>query len=248
VTDRLAAASPVPPTSPTLARALACWQHAAGPYWPYVAATPFVGDVSEDWVRRVVHAELARRGADAARTRRRGDGETRVVGGGRVLHSILALAGDDRAAIFVDLPPKRALPATAELNRLGFIVVPVVQRWVVSSAVLDCRTLVARLVIDGERSRHPARERGVVFVLDGDRAGPPGYAPGPRVPRRFDNRYAYPPDRLPPPTFLRAHGIVAARWLGPARDLQTYRDNLARSLLPDPRPPTLDPYDAPAPR
>lgn len=200
-----------------LDRALARWQHAAGPYWPYVGATPFFGNVPAAWLSGA---------ADR---------------GGRALAAaILALAPDEPTALFVDGPVTRSLLATAELNRGGFFVVPVVQRWVTTPAVLGCRLLVARLVAASAGCRPPRSPRGVVFLLDGERGGGLDERADAAVPRRaFDNRYTYPACRFPPPSFLLAQGVTAVRWLsagGVADDLREYADWLATELAPEPGP------------
>ena len=150
-----------------------------------------------------------------------------------MIPSVLDLAVEDGAVVFVDLPPAVVLAATDELNRRGFFVVPIIQRWVVQAAVVDCRALAGRLVIDGQHVRRPSSPRGVIFVLDGERSGPPGAGSESRPPRRFDNRYAYSPDRFPSPAFLQSQGIVAAQWLAGAvlaDDLHGYSDDLARAF------------------
>ncbi len=145
-----------------------------------------------------------------------------------------ALPDGERVAVFLDLPAGETLPATEQLARLGFVVVPVIQRWVVAPAILPCEDLQAQLVRHAPRGRRRPTERGAVFVLDGERAGP--LAPPPS--RRFDNRYNYPICRFPPPDFLKRHAVTGVYWLPAppvAEDLLPYAQLLADHALP-PRP------------
>ncbi|HVC35447.1 MAG TPA: hypothetical protein VNL16_18200 [Chloroflexota bacterium] len=186
------------------ARALVRWQHAAGPYWPYVCSAPFVGP----W------------GATLGTNAR-----TRACA--RLLEEVAAIPPGERAAVFVDLPPRLTLPATAALNDLGYVVVPVIQRWIVAPATLDCRRLVDDLIIHGARVRLPRPARGAVFLLDGDRAGPLRREGRPAPRRVFDNRYSYPACRFPPAAFLHHEGITSAWWIsgaGIADDARQYAE------------------------
>src|SRR5262249_18434123 len=116
-------------------------------------------------------------------------------------------------AIFVDLLRTSVLPATVWLNQRGFVVVPVIQRWVAFPAVLNCSRLIEQLVTFGGRCRRPSWPRGVVFVLDGDRAGRKRMV---IPPDRFDNRYAYSGSLFPAPEELRRRGFHVVRWVGTA--------------------------------
>lgn len=197
------------------AQALIRWQHVAGPFWPYVGAAPFLNGLP-----------LALEGATtkSARLAR------------RLAESIAASCHDgDGAAIFIDLALHRTLPAAPALGRAGFWIVPVVQRWVAAAALLPCDLLVMQLITCVPRvSRAPMR--GVVFLLDGERAGHSslGYS---RKARLFDNRYRYSINGFPQPVFLRKHGITRVRWLSPsgvAPDLQPYASVLAEAdLVPE---------------
>ncbi len=187
---------------PALARALARWQHAAGPFWPYVCAAPFLG-------------QLARPA--------RGPGRP----GPGLVGTIERLVVPDGTALFVDLPPGGTLPLAPRLNRLGLFVAPAFERWAVSPAVLRCERLLAALVAVGERVARPPAPRGLVVLLDGERAGPPGLSPNPRT---FDNRYAYVTRPFPPPALLAQEGITQVCWLavqGIAPDLESYAAQLA---------------------
>jgi len=149
-------------------------------------------------------------------------------------NALLAIGGEVGLALFIDLPPTRTLPATTLLNHLGFIVVPLIERWVASPAVVRCETLARDLAAYGCAVVCPSRPRGVVFLLDGERAGS-GRPLGLRTAKRLDNRYRYSTHRFPPPSFLLRHEIRAVRWLserGMAPDLQPYVDRLLDAGLP----------------
>ena len=193
-----------------LARALILWQAAAGPYWPFVNAAPFVsGQVAGPTIKR----------------------RTRVPWWLREVVTSRATPGITRraaVAYFVDVSPMRVLPAAPWLNRRGFIVVPVIQRWAVQRGVLRSERLLAQLVEVGECVQPPVGDRGVIFILDGDRGG---QSPVRAAPRRFDNRYAYPICRFPSADFLLTHGIRDVCWLfvgSFADDLKPYREILER--------------------
>src|SRR5207248_2488104 len=188
--------------------------------WPYVCATPFLSDLPIDEPRDVgprLPTALAR-----------------VLGAG---------VGGQPTAIFVDLAPEVSLPATTELNRQGYIVVPVIQRWAASPAVIPCERLIARLIEFGRLAKTPANPRGVVFFLDGGRFGrrQAGIETGPSKfgahrlanTRRFDNRYEYPICRFPPPELLRKVGIRQTVWLpeAVAPDLQPYAARLVAACI-----------------
>lgn len=192
------------------ARALLRWQRAAGPYWPYVCAAPFLG--AETMPPTVVPPRRSL---------------------GWLRRAIGEIPVDRRPAILIDGPAHRILVATPELNRQGLAVVPVIQRWVEPSAVLRSERLVAGLIAGAAVARWPRPDRGVVFVLDGERAGPAARSSG--APRVFDNRYAYPVCRFPPPSFFRQHGIDSVWWLstrGATEDLAEYREILQADGLP----------------
>jgi glutathionylspermidine synthase len=212
-----------------LAVALARWQHAAGDYWPFLCAAPFVSTM--EWLAwqkvRVREARLPRLGNEPPE---RGIPDhcppTEL---SQVIDRALATA--DQTAIFVDLPLATTLPATASLNWQGFFVLPIVQRWVAWPAVLDCSLLVEQLIDHSRSCRAPRAPRGVVFLLDGERAGPPG-ARGAST--RFDNRYAYSGCLFPSAKDLIRRGIDAVEWVGPdvlAPDLSAYASELVGAGL-----------------
>ena len=203
-----------------LARALAQWQDAAGPFWPYVCATPFLSDLAP---------------SDAVQAERRLP---------RALAVALQPGAAKRTAIFVDQAPERTLAATPALTRLGYVVVPVIQRWATAPAVVPSETLLAQLVGFGELTTCPPNPRGLVFLLDrrrfgaggrarvGDRVGAPRHPPR-AVRRAFDNRYEYPVCRFPPPDLLGAFGVGTSRWVPTdvAPDMRPYFERLANAGL-----------------
>jgi len=148
------------------------------------------------------------------------------------------LPGPDQpgTAIFIDLPPETTLGATVPLQRLGYIVVPVIQRWAVAPAVVRSERLLGLLVALAGDARAPTAVRGAAFLTDGRRFGTRGQMPAlqerPRrvsFGRRFDNRYQYPICRFPPPELLIAQGFERAVWVPEliAPDLQPYAARLA---------------------
>jgi hypothetical protein len=215
------------PTTP-LAKSLESWQRAAGPFWPYVCPAPFLSPLAE--------AEPAQ---PARKTR---------WSGAREILSAVKEAQDQRTAVFVDLAPEQTLSLTTELNRLDYVVVPVIQRWAVANAVVPSELLVEALVRYGAQARLPHEHwdqiRGAVFLLDGLRRGGPvaqgatsprtdGADPAAisrrtRFARRFDNRYIYPTCRFPPSSLLRQLHFSAFVTIPrePAPDLLPYRDLL----------------------
>jgi hypothetical protein len=196
-----------------LAEALVRWQYAAGPFWPYVCAAPFLG-ADAGAIRGV------ERGARGWTRRQRALAE--------------ALTGEGPPLTLAELPPEPVLAVAPLLVERGWYVVPVIQRWIASPAVLPCGRLMRALVDGAWRARRPASPRGAVLVADGVRAGPPRYpasVPG----RTFDNRYEYQICRFPSLDFLAAQGVRSARWItarpdgmvGP--DLAPYLEDLLRA-------------------
>ena len=212
-----------------LAEALARWQHAAGPFWPYVCAAPFLrtGD-GELMARR------ASRTAAGRQSRRDPILAARLLEAG---HG--GALGDGPTVLLVDLAAEPVLAAAPLLVERGWYVVPVVQRWIASPAVLPCRRLVERLIVGAGRARRPTSPRGAVLIADGERMGPAGYpatVPG----RAFDNRYEYQICRFPSTDFLKAQGVEHVQWITsgarpaerPVRpDLAPYLEDLLRAGL-----------------
>jgi hypothetical protein len=144
--------------------------------------------------------------------------------------------GASSTILLVDLPPEPILAAAPALVERGWYVVPVVQRWIASPAVVPCRRLVERLVVGAWQARRPTAPRGAVLIADGARTGPAGYpavVPG----RAFDNRYEYQICRFPSTEFLKAQGVEHVRWVTgshpaerPVRpDLAPYLEDLLRA-------------------
>jgi len=82
-----------------LPRALARWQHAAGPYSPYVCAAPFL--VPLTGLGATLAPRLPRRLA-------------------RRIAALVPAGG----ALFIDLPPEQTLGAAPDLSRRGLLTVP----------------------------------------------------------------------------------------------------------------------------
>jgi hypothetical protein len=196
---------------PSLSEALQRWQEAAGPYWMYVCAAPFVSAPSDLAQVEPSPANLA-------------------------LQTMLSsLTDEPGSAVFLDLPPAVTLPATGACNQLGLVVAPVIQRWIASTAVLPSEQLAMDLTTFAMEAMPPGPASGVVFLLDGDRAGPghetqldgPGRPATQPIglPELFDNRYSYPVCRFPAPAFLQREGIERVHWVadsGVAADLREY--------------------------
>jgi hypothetical protein len=212
-----------------LAEALVRWQHAAGPFWPYVCAAPFL----ETGESVLLAERVPRRGVGATERYsasqralvdwlllERKNGRTSARAGvGRSPGGWGEGPGDGRGegapgapVVLADLPPEPLLALGPLLAEQGWYVVPVVQRWIARPAVLPCWELVRRLVHSAWYIRRPANPRGVLLIADGGRLGPPGYpllAPG----RTFDNRYEYQICRFPSARFLQAQGSRRVIWL-----------------------------------
>jgi hypothetical protein len=241
-----------------LAEALVRWQHAAGPFWPYVCAAPFLGagpgaealpgDGQRRWTRQqrvLVEALTGEPLTPRPPPPCAGEGEPaddRGEGDCESVASRLPLShgrkrgpgGEGLSILLVDLPPEPVLTIAPLLVEQGWYVVPVVQRWIASPAVLPCRRLLDVLVRGARRARRPKIPRGAVLVADGARAGPAGYpalAPG----RAFDNRYEYQICRFPSLDFLRAQEVRRGRWITRqaggivSQDLAPYLEELLRA-------------------
>lgn len=222
---------------PRLARALIRWQHAAGPYWPYVGAAPFLADPA------IVPSPTSRNrrpphpGGDAAVM-----GQEMPAGGeapgrlGPVLDLLDRPEVSETLALLADLPIEPMLAAAPQLARRGWYVVPVLERWVAEPAVLPSRRLLHLLMDGADRLARPRHSRGVVLLADGERAGVSGVARRSRS-RGFDNRYAYQTRAFPPGPLLRSLGVRQLRWACPAgiaTDLAPYaRDLVAAGLTVD---------------
>ncbi|HZT06746.1 MAG TPA: hypothetical protein VFC51_06920, partial [Chloroflexota bacterium] len=137
------------PTGRLLAQALRRWQRAAGPYWMYVCAAPFLQPVPirEPSYRRIDPSLLA----------------------------AIRDSGGDRPHVFVDRGnPESALALTPALMDAGLRVVPIAQRWVSADAVVPSAGLVASLLAFAPAVSRPDPACGYVFVLDGARRGMEG--------------------------------------------------------------------------
>src|SRR5687767_11663922 len=123
-----------------LTTALLRWQRAAGPFWSYVCALPFLSEMHP------------------ART------ATRSTPSGRWLIATCKQVVAPGTAVFVDLPPTQVLSEAPKLNALGLYVVPIVQRWCAPRCVLPAERLHALLVSLAPLLEPPQRPRGVVFL------------------------------------------------------------------------------------
>jgi hypothetical protein len=210
-----------------LAEALVRWQHAAGPFWPYVCAAPFLGTAEGTL--------LAQRVMGSGRGE--GRNQPRISGGQSALvdrlvsaaHDLTPFrtgeaAGGDEVApwngglplILADVPAEPVLAVAPLLAARGWYVVPIVQRWIATPAVLPCRQLVERLVVGARQMKRPAAPVGAILIVDGERTGSvdaPLLVPG----RTFDNRYEYQTCRFPSTRFLQAQGVRRVRWITSAR-------------------------------
>ncbi|MEA2642167.1 MAG: hypothetical protein QOF51_3561, partial [Chloroflexota bacterium] len=119
--------TPVPPPrrrapqaerSVALIEALSRWQRAAGPFWPYVCAAPFLGEITVPTVRS---GSSAMSDAFAAR-----------------VTQLVEDAPDSMAAIYADVSPEMALAASGQLSAQQIATVPVIQRWVIDQARVPC--------------------------------------------------------------------------------------------------------------
>lgn len=195
------------------ARGLLGWHRLAGPFWPYVGATPFISPMvppSPTPVRRAIAPRIAR---------------------------LLDPAGSGLMAVIIDLPAVPVLEMASALAAAGLWVVPLIQRWLVDGAVLPAEPLARALYTPPKTPVPPPAPIGVVFILDGQRAGKPSRLDRRYRPRRFDNRYEYTPHVLPPPGVLAQHGVgrvsllTRAGRVGP--DLAQYvRDLETAGLIP----------------
>jgi len=247
---RLPPMTPVRDPDPVLAQALILWQRTAGPFWSFVGAAPFISghvDVTlvkprprtPDWLSGAIRAMAKRTGSAASQAAQSGScqREAGIPSPPPSAHSVpwpkTGLQRDQnfkpevqKIAFFIDAPPTRVLPAAPWLTQLGYVVVPVIQRWTVAPAVLRSERLLAQLVGYAKLVRRPVAEQGVAFILDGDRFGPLRFTGRPRV---FDNRYAYVACRFPSADLLLAQGIGKVCWLSFGRfadDLSPYRESL----------------------
>jgi hypothetical protein len=183
-------------TVPVLARALVRWQHAAGPYWPYVCAAPFLGTGDGERLAR----EARGRATSPPRASRRQEA---------LADRLLPPEEAPPSGLLVDLPAEPILALAPLLAERGWYPVPVVQRWIARPAVLPCRRLIERLLLGAWSIRRPSSPRGAVLIADGERIGPTGTVAG----RIFDNRYEYQICRFPSTDFLRDQGVRQVRWI-----------------------------------
>jgi len=202
------------PTPISTYRAFVRWQHAAGPFWPYVSATPFLSGGTPPWSLD----------ENPNRTFQDRLGSVSGTPGGDIPPCFVPTSDQ---ALFIDLPLGATLPLAPALNHGGRLVVPVIQRWCPHPAVIPSTNLITLLSSCARLLHRPATPRGVIFLLDGERAGPK------RIRRNvFDNRYRYNANSFPPAVVLRQHGIALAGFVcpgEPAQDLWAYLAALRKS-------------------
>lgn len=197
-------------------RAYLGWRTAAGPLADFVLPTPFLA--AREPAPRTPRHPLAVRLADGL-TRR--EARARVDAG--------------RAIVFLEAPPRLALSVALYLRRRGWRVAPAFGRWALDGAVLPGEPLAAWLS-GAPGSAMPSLTDGdtdaLCVLLDAERRR---RVPASALRRRFDNRYEYGAQMLPPPERLRGWGVVRVLWAGPAAalapDLQGYADSLVSAGL-----------------
>jgi hypothetical protein len=199
-------------TVPVLAQGLIRWQHAAGPFWPYVCAAPFLGTGDGE---TLAQKSWKRAASPPRRSRRQEILADRLLPPEQSLTPRPLSSGpwwDGDApltVLLVDLPAEPVLALAPLLVERGWYPVPVVQRWIATPAVLPCRRLIERLLLGAWQVRRPSSPLGAVLIADGERIGPTGTVAG----RAFDNRYEYQICRFPSTDFLLGHGVAHVRWV-----------------------------------
>ena len=197
-------------------RAFLAWRRAGGTFGRIVFAAPFFGRYRAD--------PAPGRSASAQRLLRR------LLPG--------PLAAED--AVFLDLDPALSLAALAYLRTLSDRIIPLIARWPAEPAILPVTPLLTQLVqqAPGPQARLAARHDSPgapIFLLDGARAGPTGGVSPRTLSHRFDNRYEYQQDYLPPAELLIEEGCRRAIWISPAGaaapDLIEYEKRLLRAGL-----------------
>lgn len=193
------------------ARSLLRWHRLAGPFWPYVGATPFASPYAPGATppeRRPVAPRIGR---------------------------LLTPDASGRVALITDVPAAPLLAMASGLAAAGFWIVPLVQRWLATGAVLPAEPLATALYGSPQNLAVPSVAVGVIFILDGQRSGRPSILGRRHHPSRFDNRYQYTPHVFPPPGFLKENGVAVVRLLtrrpDNAPDLAPYLRELAAAGL-----------------
>jgi hypothetical protein len=195
-------------------RTFLAWERGAGPFWPYVVLSPCAAPLQAG--TRLGPLRAARRLLD---------------------EELFPLLGQSlrRRAILLDLPLNLSLATAPSWRMAGWVVVPLVPRWPADSVVLPVQTVLAQLTGLAPRLSGPlpSDPRGVVFLLDGERAGPGRPL---RPVRRLDNRYAYAVDLFPPAEALVAWGIASVHVVTSnvvlAADLAAVKEDYRRAGLP----------------
>ena len=214
-------------------RAYLGWKAVAGPLADFVLPTPFLTEPTstppDAASAQVPHHPLAHRLANGLMHREAG-GRARAAGD--------VFAG--RTIVFLEAVPRLALAAAVNLRRHGWRIAPAFGRWPIAGAVLPSLALGPWLCGALSERPHPSplpqgeEPNGALCVLlDAERRQP---VPASALRRRFDNRYDYGSQMLPPPARLRAWGVTQALWAGPAvalaPDVLHYVDGLVNAGLP----------------
>lgn len=193
-------------------RSFFAWRRAGGPHGRLVFAAPFFGRLEGPAPARSGRAAFAR------------------------LAGLLPGPIGRDEAVYLDLDPRLTLAAVPYLRRLTGHVIPLIARWPADPAVLPGGPVLELLVrhAPGPRERRSAGG-SPVFLLDGARAGPAGGVSARVLARRFDNRYAYQIDYLPPALGLREAGLTRITWISEtgaaAPDLAAYEGRLIAAGL-----------------
>ena len=193
-------------------RAFLAWRRAGGPFGRLVFAAPFFGRL----------------------TQRPGEGRARAALA--AFRHLLPDPPEDEDAVLVDLEPTLSLAAVPYLRSLSGRIVPLIARWPAEPAVLPVAPVLGLLVRYAPGPRERRSSAGPpIFLLDGARAGPAQGVSSRLLERRFDNRYQYQLDYLPPGAGLVEAGCRRVVWLSPdgapAPDLIGYEGRLIRAGL-----------------
>lgn len=219
--------------NPALAwRALIAWRRAAGPFGRFVFASPFLG----------ADFGLGTGGTGAGRTELAGTGARSArppATNNRAVQRLKPALGDgltEKQAYLIDLDPNQTLGALPYLRSLSGRIIPLIARWDIEPAVVPSRRVcgLLRRLAPGPIARRTATGPPI-FLLDGARAGGVSEPAQRTLAARFDNRYRYQIDYLPPAPFLLEAGIDRIVWVsatgGAAPDLLEYETRLIRAGL-----------------
>jgi hypothetical protein len=168
-------------------RAYIRWSKAAGPFWMYLGLTPLLG------------ATDAQLGALSDAPGLMGTASDLLT---RQVYPLLPNDGS-AVSLVLDLPLRTSLSAAMSLAKAGFLPVPLVHRWPAAPSNLDASEAANLLVQLAPDRGAGCLSRGIALLLDGERYS----GSRPFATSRFDGRYHYPLDVLPPPHALLEHGV-----------------------------------------